>query len=136
MFPAIPLLKALRAPSRSSTTLQPIPPTAAIFLVMPETGRLANKVYMTPRSAADLAERRRAITTWAEVLGVIVGRSPDHVAGFLAGFASAPEVFDKGDRHFGENVSRYYREALDESLFVSYVIIPPQIDRSGRQLRD
>src|SRR5581483_11711150 len=87
-------------------------------------------VYMIPRSQADLADRRQAIARWADISRGFVGRSPDHVAGFLAGFASAPGIFDKGDRQFGKNVSRFYKKVLNESLFVTYVIIPPQIDRS------
>jgi 4-hydroxyphenylacetate 3-monooxygenase len=55
------------------------------------------------------------------------------VGGFLAGFASAPAVFDR-QRHrgaaFGENVTRFYRRLLEEDLYVAYVIIPPQVDRS------
>jgi len=39
-------------------------------------------------------------------------------------------VFDKGGRTFGQNVARFYRKAVEENLFVTYVIIPPQIDRS------
>jgi 4-hydroxyphenylacetate 3-monooxygenase len=55
------------------------------------------------------------------------------VGGFLAGFASAPPVFDRqGQRgaSFGDNVTRFYRRLLEEDLYVAYVIIPPQVDRS------
>ena len=61
----------------------------------PETGGEANKVFMIPRSYAELMERHHAISTWAEISKGFVGRSPDHVGGFLAGFASWPETFDK-----------------------------------------
>ena len=95
-----------------------------------ETGGEANKVFMIPRSQADLSDRRRALTRWADCSRGFIGRSPDHVGAFLAGFASAPAVFDKGERMFGKNVSRFYRELVEKSLYVSYVIIPPMIDRS------
>jgi 4-hydroxyphenylacetate 3-monooxygenase len=87
-------------------------------------------VFAIPRSRDDLAQRRRAITAWAELSKGFVGRSPDHVGGFLAGFASAPQVFDTARREFSQNVTRFYRRLLAEDLYVSYVIIPPQIDRS------
>ena len=96
----------------------------------PDTGKPANKVFMIPRSLDDLRDRRRAITTWAEVSKGFVGRGPDHVGGFLAGFASAPQVFDTANHQFGRNVTRFYRKVVEESLYVSYVIVPPQIDRS------
>ena len=95
----------------------------------PESGGEANKAFMIPRSREDLSERRRAISAWAGITHGFVGRGPDHVAASMAGFASAPEVFDRGERRYGENVSRYYRRLLAEDLFVTYTIVPPQIER-------
>ncbi len=97
----------------------------------PETESDANLAFMIPRSREDLTRRRAAITKWAELTHGFVGRSPDHVAGFLAGFASAPELFDTEQHKFGDNVSAFYRRVLAEDLYVSYVIIPPQVDRSS-----
>jgi 4-hydroxyphenylacetate 3-monooxygenase len=105
-------------------------PAKDMIYSSPETGRNANKVFLIPRSRDDLAARRQAILQWAEISKGFVGRSPDHVAGFLAGFASSPETFDEGSHSFGQNVARFYRKAVEENLFVTYVIIPPQIDRS------
>lgn len=93
-------------------------------------GGEANKVFMIPRSGEDLRQRRVAIERWARVTHGFVGRGPDHVAAFLAGFAGAPEVFDRGERAFGENVKRYYRQMASEDLFGTYAIIPPQISRA------
>jgi 4-hydroxyphenylacetate 3-monooxygenase len=101
----------------------------ALTFVSPESGGPANKAFMIPRSREDLASRRSAISAMASVSHGFVGRGPDHVAAFMAGFASAPEVFDRGERSLGENVTRYYRKLLDEDLFVTYTIIPPQIER-------
>jgi 4-hydroxyphenylacetate 3-monooxygenase len=101
-------------------------PANDMIYTAPETGREANKVFMIPRSREDLAARRAAITSWANLSGGFVGRSPDHVGAFLAAFASAPEVF--GD--FGKNVTAYFERLLDESLYVSYAIIPPQHSRA------
>jgi 4-hydroxyphenylacetate 3-monooxygenase len=96
----------------------------------PETGAAANKAFMIPRSREDLAARRRAITNWANLSRGFVGRGPDHVASFLAGFAAAPHVFDTHKYQFAANVTRFYKHLLEQNLYVSYVIIPPQIDRS------
>ncbi|MGG1396818.1 4-hydroxyphenylacetate 3-hydroxylase N-terminal domain-containing protein [Bacillus salipaludis] len=95
-----------------------------------EDGTLANKIYMIPRSREELKERRLAIAKWSEATCGFVGRSPDHVASFLAAFASAPEVFDRGGEGYGNNVLNFYKHVRDEDLYVTYVIIPPQIDRS------
>ncbi|MEX2623578.1 MAG: 4-hydroxyphenylacetate 3-hydroxylase N-terminal domain-containing protein [Acidimicrobiia bacterium] len=96
----------------------------------PVTGQSANRAFMIPRSIEDLSVRRQAITTWAHQSRGFLGRSPDHVAGFLAGFASGANLFNRNGRDFSENVTRFYHRLLTEDLFVSYVIIPPQVDRS------
>ena len=101
----------------------------------PDASAPANKVFMIPRSRDDLAARRLASRRWAEATHGFFGRGPDHVAGFLAGFASAPDVFARsGSRAaFGENVVRYYRMVRDNDLYVTYVIIPPHVDRTKIQ---
>ncbi|SHE69147.1 4-hydroxyphenylacetate 3-monooxygenase [Seinonella peptonophila] len=95
-----------------------------------EDGTVANKVYMMPRNRDELRERREAIEKWAKQTCGFVGRSPDHVAAFLAAFASHEEIFARGGERFAKNVQDFYKKARDEDLFLSYVIIPPQIDRS------
>ena len=96
----------------------------------PETGQPANKVYLIRRTPEELRARREAIGRWARISRGFLGRSPDHVGGFLAGFASAASFFDRPERAFGDNVRRFYRRVLEEDLFVTYVIVPPQVDRS------
>jgi 4-hydroxyphenylacetate 3-monooxygenase len=98
--------------------------------VAPETGETANRVFGIPRSAVDLAARRAAIQKWASHTHGWLGRSPDHVGTFLAGFAARPELFDTDDRSFGENVTAHHQRLLRENLFVSYAIIPPQVSRA------
>ncbi len=89
-----------------------------------------NQIYRIPRSQEDLRARRQAITSWARLTNGLVGRGPEHVAGFLAGFAGAPDVFGRADKRFADNVTRFHRTAAEQDLFVTYVIVPPQVDRS------
>ena len=105
-------------------------PANGMQYIAPETGQPANRTFMIPRSQDDLRTRRLAITAWAEHTQGLLGRGPDHVAGFLAGFASAPDVFARARASFGENVTRWYRRLLAEDPYFTYVIIPPQVDRS------
>src|SRR5947199_6704302 len=67
---------------------------------------------------------------WAEESFGLMGRTPDHVAGFLAGYAAKPSVFAEAGKHYAENVVRYHGYARDNHLYLSYAIVPPQIDRS------
>jgi 4-hydroxyphenylacetate 3-monooxygenase len=96
----------------------------------PRTGEPVNVSFLLPRDRADLARRRRGLTAWAESTFGLMGRSPDHVAGFLVGFALRPDVFARGGARYADHVVRFYEHVRDHDLYVSYVLIPPQIDRS------
>lgn len=96
----------------------------------PETGATANRTFGIPRSREELRLRREAIETWARHTHGWVGRSPDHVGTFLASFAAHPEVFAGEGRDLSANVTAFHRRLLDENLYVSYAIIPPQVSRA------
>jgi 4-hydroxyphenylacetate 3-monooxygenase len=104
----------------------------------PKTGGPVWRAWQIPRSHADLKARRLFAETWAEATFGLMGRTPDHVAGFFAGFAAAPHVFAAGGQNFADNVVRFYEHARDHHLYVSYAIVPPQIDRAkpAHQQRD
>jgi 4-hydroxyphenylacetate 3-monooxygenase len=59
-----------------------------------------------------------------------LGRSPDHVASFFAGFAGAPAHYARGGQQFADNLMRFAARAADQDLYLSYVIVHPTIDRS------
>jgi 4-hydroxyphenylacetate 3-monooxygenase len=94
------------------------------------TGERVSNMWLMPRSSADLAARRRTHVFWAEATYGLMGRTPDHVASVLTGFAGGRDVFDRGGSQFGENVARFYERARRDDLYIAYVIVPPQIDRS------
>jgi 4-hydroxyphenylacetate 3-monooxygenase len=96
----------------------------------PRDGRPINKAWLVPRTRDDLAARRRAIKCWADASYGFLGRSPDHVASFFAGFAGAPEFYARGRQQFADNLLRFAAKAADEDLYVSYVIVHPTVDRS------
>ena len=96
----------------------------------PRTGAPVWRAWQIPRSHADLKARRLFHETWAEATFGLMGRTPDHVAGFFAGFAAVPRVFAAGGQQFADNVVRFYEEMRDQHLYASYAIVPPQIDRS------
>jgi 4-hydroxyphenylacetate 3-monooxygenase len=96
----------------------------------PVTGGPVLRCYHIPKSPADLATRRAMSRRWAEESFGLMGRTPDHVAGFLAGYAAKPSVFAEAGKHYAENVVRYHEYARDNHLYLSYAIVPPQIDRS------
>ncbi|HLH59286.1 MAG TPA: 4-hydroxyphenylacetate 3-hydroxylase N-terminal domain-containing protein [Streptosporangiaceae bacterium] len=104
-------------------------PASGMTYTAPETGTEANLVFSIPRSREDLARRRAAIETWARHTHGWVGRSPDHVGSFFAGFAAHPEAFATGPHDLAANVVASHRRMLRDSLYTAYAIIPPQVSR-------
>ena len=96
----------------------------------PKTGNPVLRGYQIPRSHDELRKRRLAAEMWAESTFGLMGRSPDHVAGFFCGYAAVPSVFAAGGRQFADNVVKFYEHLRDEHKYVTYAIVPPQIDRS------
>jgi 4-hydroxyphenylacetate 3-monooxygenase len=88
------------------------------------------RCYQIPETIEALAERRRMSEKWADATCGLMGRSPDHVAAFLSGFAAKPEVFGAAGQSFADNVTRFHAYARDHHLYAAYAIVPPQIDRS------
>ena len=92
----------------------------------PDGGAPVWRCYQIPRSHEELRAKRIAAENWAELSFGLMGRTPDHVANFFAGFAAKPQLFGK----LADNVLAFYRHARDTHAYLSYAIVPPQIDRS------
>ncbi|HTH98421.1 MAG TPA: 4-hydroxyphenylacetate 3-hydroxylase N-terminal domain-containing protein [Stellaceae bacterium] len=101
----------------------------AMTFTSPDTGRPVWRCWQIPQNHADLRAKRIAAEGWAEQSFGLMGRTPDHVANFFAGYAAKPDFFDK-DRGFDRNILDFYRYARDNHRYIAYAIVPPQIDRS------
>lgn len=107
------------------------PANAAVMTFpSPVTGDPVNLSFLIPRSEDDLRRRRIALRKSAEMTFGLIGRGPEHVAGFLAGWAARSDIFAAGGRQYADNVTRFYEFVRDNDLYCSYAIVPPQIDRS------
>ncbi len=97
----------------------------------PKTGEPVHHSWQIPYSAADLRARRLFSETWAEATFGLMGRAPDHVAGFFSGYAATPQFFASGGhKQFADNLLAFYEFMRDNHIYCSYAIVPPQIDRS------
>ena len=96
----------------------------------PKTGAPVWRAWQIPKSHDDLRAKRRAAELWAEATFGLMGRTPDHVAGFIAGYAAKPALFGAAGAQFGDNLTKIYEHLRDNHLYVTYAIVPPQIDRS------
>jgi 4-hydroxyphenylacetate 3-monooxygenase len=100
--------------------------------------RRINRCWQMPRSYADLVERRRALSEWAEQSCGFLGRAPDHVASSLVGQVVGIEVFRRPGSASGaghgearaQALLDYFDYASRNDLYLSYVIINPQGDRA------
>ena len=96
----------------------------------PRDRRPINKAWMVPRTRDDLVARRKTIKSWADASYGFLGRSPDHVASFFAGFAGSPAFYARAGQQFADNLLRFAAKAADEDLYLSYVIVHPIVDRA------
>ena len=58
----------------------------------PKTGRPVWRAYQIPKTHAEVKAKRLAAEAWAEATFGLMGRTPDHVAGFFAGYAAVSAV--------------------------------------------
>lgn len=101
--------------------------------VSPQTGDRVSRIWQLPTSYEELVTRREAITAWAELHNGFFGRSPDHVASCISGMFMGVDVFEAYDPKRAAALRDYYAYARDNDLYLSYVIINPQADRSKGQ---
>lgn len=98
--------------------------------VSPDTGERVNRAWQLPTSYAQLVERRAALEAWAGTHFGFFGRSPDHVASAISGMYMGIEIFESYDPKRAGALRDYYRYVRDNDLYLAYVIINPQADRS------
>src|SRR3954470_20040219 len=119
--------KAFREAARSVARLYDIaaaPENRELMtFTSPKTGQPVLRAFQIPKTHADLRERRLFSEKWAEATFGLMGRTPDHVAGFFCGYAAVPEVFAKAGQKFADKVVAFYERMRDEHLYLRYVIM-------------
>jgi 4-hydroxyphenylacetate 3-monooxygenase len=131
----VPAHKAFRGAARSMARLWDIAADPALrdemTFASPTSGAPVLRCFHVPKTREDLAARRGMSARWAEASFGLMGRTPDHVASFLAGYAAKPSVFaDLAGPEWAARMLAFHARARDEHLYISYAIVPPQIDRS------
>ena len=89
-----------------------------------------NRIWQLPKNYEELVTRRKALEVWLEIHGGFYGRSPDHVASCVSGMYMGRDVFSEYDKDRACALIDYYRYARENDVFLTYVIINPQADRS------
>jgi 4-hydroxyphenylacetate 3-monooxygenase len=109
---------------------QSAPENRELMTFETETGTRANRIWELPGSYDALVNRRRGLEAWTELHAGFMGRAPDHVASCIAGMYMGVEVFETYNKDRAKALVDYYRYARDNDLYLTYVIINPQADRS------
>ena len=91
-----------------------------------EGGERHSAYFLRALSKADLEKRTALHRKIAAMSHGLLGRSPDHVASFVAGMSILPEVFGK----YADNVTRYYEHMRKNDIYACYAVIPPQAARN------
>src|SRR5436190_4645077 len=110
---------------------QACPENIELMTFLPEcASRRVSRCWQMPRSYDELIQRRKALQAWAQVSYGFMGRSPDHVASTLIGQRMGLEVFQKHGPARAKALADYVDYATKSDLFLTYVIVNPQADRS------
>ena len=109
---------------------QSAPENRELMTFETDTGTRANRIWELPGSYEALATRRKGLEAWTELHAGFMGRAPDHVASCISGMFMGLEVFEAYDTQRAAALADYYRYARDNDLYLTYVIINPQADRS------
>ena len=91
-----------------------------------EGGKRYSAYFLRARSRADLEKRTALHRKIAALSHGLLGRSPDHVASFVAGMSICPEVFGQ----YAGNLTGYYEHMRNNDVFACYAVIPPQAARN------
>ena len=109
---------------------QSAPENRELMTFETETGTRANRIWQLPASYDELVTRRKGLEAWTELHAGFMGRAPDHVASCISGMFMGLDVFEAYDAARASALANYYRYARDNDLYLTYVIINPQADRS------
>jgi len=135
--------KAFRNAVRSAAALydyQARPENIEAMTFRPEGARRrVNRGWQMPKSYEEMVERRKALQAWAVLSGGFLGRSPDHLASSLIGQLMGIDVFRRHGEARAKALADYVDYATKADLFLTYVIINPQAERTkswGEQAED
>jgi 4-hydroxyphenylacetate 3-monooxygenase len=126
--------KAFRNAVRSAGALydyQARPENIERMTFKPEgASRRVSRGWQMPRSYDEMVQRRKALQSWAALSCGFLGRSPDHLSSALVGQRMGIDVFRKYSGARAKAFEDYFDYASKADLFLTYVIINPQAERS------
>ncbi|WP_091743231.1 4-hydroxyphenylacetate 3-hydroxylase family protein [Phenylobacterium immobile] len=96
----------------------------------PTTGDLVSTSFMVAKSREDVVKKRRHFKVRADQHFGLMGRVPDFMNAFVLAWNFQADHYAKTNAKYGENARRYYEYCRENDLFLTHVLVNPQIDRS------
>jgi len=96
----------------------------------PTSGAPVSTSFLVPYMREDLVKKRKHFKLRADHNFGFMGRAPDFMNQFVTGWHLMADRFARGGARFGENATRYYEYVREHDLFLTHMLINPQIDRS------
>ena len=96
----------------------------------PTTGDPVSTSFLVPDTREHLVKKRKHFKLRADHNFGFMGRAPDFMNQFVTGWHLVADRFARAGARFGENATRYYEYIREHDLFLTHMLINPQIDRS------
>ena len=96
----------------------------------PATGAPVSTSFLVPYSREDLVKKRRHFKLRADHNFGFMGRAPDFMNQFVTSWHLVADRFGRAGERFGENATRYYEYVREQDLFLTHMLVNPQIDRA------
>lgn len=96
------------------------------MLFQDEEGISHGTQFLVPRSKEDLKKRRLMHKEWADATYGMMGRSSDFMTAQLTAWSSNAHFFGE----YEQNVLDYFEYVKANDLYLTHVLINPQVDRS------
>jgi 4-hydroxyphenylacetate 3-monooxygenase oxygenase component len=107
-------------------------PEFSDLMTLEHEGERISYSYLAPKSADDLARKRRNIEFWAEETFGQMGRYPDFCAQLVVGLLDWTHVIEKHNPKWAENARNYYRHCRRNDLCLTHALTDQYYDRSKR----
>ncbi|MGD9753144.1 MAG: 4-hydroxyphenylacetate 3-hydroxylase family protein [Acidimicrobiia bacterium] len=87
--------------------------------------------FVIPRTKEDLVRRRQLYKLRTDHSFGFMGRAPDFMNAILTDFSLIADLFGTGGSPaYADNVRAYYEHVRDNDLFLTHMLVNPQVDRS------
>jgi anthranilate 3-monooxygenase (FAD)/4-hydroxyphenylacetate 3-monooxygenase len=96
----------------------------------PTTGDAVSTSFLVPYTRDELVKKRQHFKLRADHNFGFMGRAPDFMNQFVTGWHLMADRFARAGARFGDNATRYYEHVREHDLFLTHMLINPQIDRS------